>query len=381
MLKLIACLLLLCACSSNGSSPEPSPEPSPRPDTEGFVALFNGQDLSGWTLVNTAPSTWTVVDGLLHCSGKPTGQLRTERMYQNFVLELEWRHLVPGGNAGIFLWADDITAKGVPFQRSIEVQVLDHAYGNTNSHTTHGDIFPIHGARMTPINGRGGSRAFPTESRSNPSPEWNHYRVTCQAGAISLEVNGKLVTQGTACSPSQGYICLESEGGQVDYRNIRLRELPATPIDAADSATAARGFETLYNGLDLTGFRVKGAWQTRDWVLSHTGDSTGSLTTEASYTDFAFVLDVRRKEHTGPARLLLRGHPAGAIDFGTQDTWGQGWHRLEGMLKGDSLVLTLDGKPLASPMQAELPVSGPLHIEASGSLDLANYYIVSLPGP
>ena len=77
--------------------------------------------------------------------------------------------MVPGGNAGVFVWADDITSRGVPFHRSIEVQVLENAYGNTQSHTTHGDIFPIHGAKMTPINGRGGgSRAFPTEERSKP---------------------------------------------------------------------------------------------------------------------------------------------------------------------------------------------------------------------
>lgn len=72
----------------------------------------------------------------LICSGKPMGELRTDRMYQNFILELEWRHMVPKGNAGIFVWADDITAQGVPFHRSIEVQVLENAYGNTESHTT-----------------------------------------------------------------------------------------------------------------------------------------------------------------------------------------------------------------------------------------------------
>ena len=112
--------------------------------------LFNGRDLSGWVAVNTAPSTWSVKDGMLVCSGKPIGELRTDRMYQNFILELEWRHLVPRGNAGVFVWADDITARGQPFIRGIEVQVLENAYGNNESHTTHGDIFPIHGATMNP---------------------------------------------------------------------------------------------------------------------------------------------------------------------------------------------------------------------------------------
>ncbi|HIL36390.1 MAG TPA: DUF1080 domain-containing protein, partial [Planctomycetes bacterium] len=163
-------LLLLTACVF--------PDEGERQATADFRPLFNGVNLDGWVPVNTAPSTWIVRDGLLHCTGKPIGELRTDRMYQNFVLELEWRHLDPGGNAGVFVWADDITAVGVPFHRSVEVQVLDHAYGNTRSHTTHGDIFPIHGAVMTPVNGRGGSRAFPTELHSKPSPEWNHYSIT-----------------------------------------------------------------------------------------------------------------------------------------------------------------------------------------------------------
>ena len=79
---------------------------------EGFRPLWNGKDLTGWVRVNTAPSTWTIRDGMLICSGKPTGELRTDRMYQNFVLELEWRHMRPRGNAGVFIWADDITARG-----------------------------------------------------------------------------------------------------------------------------------------------------------------------------------------------------------------------------------------------------------------------------
>ena len=81
---------------------------TPATAQENFRPLFNGQDLSGWVLVNTPRETWSIQDGMLICSGRPTGELRTDRMYQNFILEVEWRHMVPGGNAGIFVWADDI---------------------------------------------------------------------------------------------------------------------------------------------------------------------------------------------------------------------------------------------------------------------------------
>ncbi len=221
---------------------------------DGFLPMFNGTDLTGWVLTNTPAETWSFEDGVLFCTGKPIGEIRTAKMYQNFVMELEWRHMVPRGNAGIFVWADDITSRGVPFHRGIEVQVLENDYGNSQGHTTHGDIFPIHGATMTPINGRGGSRAFPTENRSKPSPEWNHYRIECRDGEISLAVNGEIVTRGKDCVPRKGYICLESEGGVVQYRNVQIRELPDSDLSPDHIAIANRGYHSLYTGLNLSGW-------------------------------------------------------------------------------------------------------------------------------
>ena len=220
---------------------------------DNLTPMFNGTDLSGWVLTNTPPETWRFQDGVLFCTGKPIGEIRTAKMYQNFVMELEWRHMVPRGNAGIFVWADDITSRGVPFHRGIEVQVLENDYGNTRSHTTHGDIFPIHGATMMPVNGRGGNRAFPTENRSKPSPEWNHYRIECRDGAISLAVNGKVVTRGKDCVPRKGYICLESEGGVVQYRNVQIQELPATEI-SPDHVAIARSW------LSIAVHRIESEW-------------------------------------------------------------------------------------------------------------------------
>ena len=75
---------------------------------------------------------------------------------------------------------------------------------------------------MIPINGRGGSRAFPSENRSKPSPEWNHYRVVCNNGDISLAVNGKVVTQGRRRGRARVH-CLESEGSPVQFRNMSLK--------------------------------------------------------------------------------------------------------------------------------------------------------------
>ena len=90
-----------------------------------WTPLFNGRDLTGWVNVNCAPNTFTVRDGIIVSTGVPTGVMRTERQYENFELELEWRHMRPGGNAGLFVWSAPITAVGQPFAKAIEVQILD----------------------------------------------------------------------------------------------------------------------------------------------------------------------------------------------------------------------------------------------------------------
>lgn len=266
----------------------------------GMVDLFDGETLTGWVNVNCADSTWTVArdaDGpMIHCTGVPTGVLRTTKMYRNFVLELEFRHLVAGGNAGVFVWSDAITARGQPFTRSVEVQVMDGREGR--GYTSDGDIFPIHGAVMTPRNGQGGSRAFPTERRMNPSPQWNHYRIVCREGSISLAVNGKVVTRGDDIKPLMGYVCLESEGSPIDFRNIRIKQLPETKrrLRPDEVAAADDGFRNLYSGVDFKGWDLtpehEGHWRAADWTIVSDGQGPDLWTTD-SYRDFVLICDWR----------------------------------------------------------------------------------------
>ncbi|MBC7854698.1 MAG: DUF1080 domain-containing protein [Pirellulaceae bacterium] len=272
-------------------------------DSEKFVSLFNGRDLAGWVSVNVAPGTFSVKDGLIVSTGKPTGTMRTEKMYENFILELEWRHMVAGGNAGVFIWGDPLTAVGTPFSRGIEVQVLDGR--NSESYTSHGDVFSIWGAKMKPDrpHPNGSERCLPSERRAKPSPEWNHYRVTCQDGVLKLAVNGKEVSGGSGCKPRKGYICLESEGSECHFRNLKICELPTTNPQPEEVATEYQGFTTMYNGLDLAGWKTdpanKGHWQAKDWVLAHDGQGEAKekkdnhLWTEKSYRNFEIVVDWR----------------------------------------------------------------------------------------
>lgn len=265
--------------------------------TEDFVPLFNGQNLDGWVNVNCAPETWTVRDGMIACTGKPTGVLRTEKQYENFILELEWRHLQKGGNAGLFIHSDAITAPGVPFTRSIEIQIMD---GN------HGDIFSIHGATLTPDkpHPQGWMRSFPSEKRAHPAGgEWNHYRIESREGMVTLAVNGGIVTRAYHCNPRKGYICLESEGGEITFRNIRIQELPGTNPPAVVTATPDEGFVSLYNGLDLRGWKKDPGhekhWVAQDWIIDYDGQSEAedkNLWTEKEYGNFILIVDWRQNE-------------------------------------------------------------------------------------
>ena len=274
-----------------------------------FVPLFNGKNLDGWVNVNCAPETWTVRDGMIICSGIPTGVLRTKKQYENYILELEWRHMKKGGNAGLFIHSDALTAPGQPFTRSIEVQILDGR--NTENYTSHGDVFAIHGATMTPNKPRPGGwmRSLPSERRCKPAGQWNHYRIESRDGTVTLAINGKVVTHGFHLNPRKGYICLESEGSEVHFRNIRICELPGSNPPADVVAKEEQGFRSLYNGLDLRGWtQVAGNenhWRAKDWILDYDGKSEAKdkdLWTEEEFGNFILIVDWRlpaepRTEH------------------------------------------------------------------------------------
>src|SRR5439155_22734508 len=137
---------------------------------ESWTDLFNGRDLSNWTNVNCAPSTWSVRDGIIVSTGVPTGVLRTLRQYENFILELEWKHLRAGGNAGLFVWSGALPICGEPFTKAIEVQILDDNNRDGNVATGHGDLFSIQGATMVPDRAHpcGWMRCLPSEKRVKP---------------------------------------------------------------------------------------------------------------------------------------------------------------------------------------------------------------------
>ena len=237
-LGLLGCLLVM-ACVGLRADEKTASLPRAYIDGSGpgWVAL--GEE--DFVNVNCHPDTWTWTDNGVHCTGKPVGVVQTKKMYTNFELVVEWRHLRSGGNSGVFVWV--VPESLVPLRkgkgglpRGIEVQVLDHGYAEQyeKQHkkkpdwfTTNGDVFPV-GTKMTPFPpvSPNGVRSFPSKNLSKGVNEWNHYYIRCINGEVRLWVNGEEVSGGTGCTPCSGPICLESEGSPIDFRNLRVRELP-----------------------------------------------------------------------------------------------------------------------------------------------------------
>jgi Domain of Unknown Function (DUF1080) len=234
------------------------------PDKDGFVPMFNGKDLSGWVNVNTHPKTFFVKDDMIITTGRPTGYMRTDKQYENFIAEFDWMHIPnkPGevGNSGFFVWADPIPAVGTGYTRGIEVQVLVNlTYKNKKGEitaTSQGDLFSIWGATCVPDRPHpdGSARCLPKENHCKGENEWNHYRVVAKDGRIELTVNGHEVAGVSKCSPRKGYLALESEGSECRFKNLKIKELPSTNPKPEEVAKVSEGHTSVFNGIDLEGW-------------------------------------------------------------------------------------------------------------------------------
>jgi len=213
-----------------------------------FRDLFNGKDLSGWVNVNTDKDTWSVRDSMIICTGHPIGVMRTEKQYENFVLQIEWRHMEAGGNSGVFLWSRGTVPEGRQLPMGLEVQMLELDWVNLHKRKdgtlppiayVHGEVFGAGGLKTVPDNPRG-SRSKSIENRCKGKGQWNKYVVVAVDGTVKLSVNGKFVNGISKASVKKGYICLESEGAEIHFRNIKIMELPPGITNAENTAPVVK---------------------------------------------------------------------------------------------------------------------------------------------
>jgi hypothetical protein len=197
---------------------------------KGEVFLFNGRNFEGWTAVLAKPEVkledvWSVAEGgVLVCKGKgkPSGYIRFVRDdFENYTLTLQWRFPVgtPGGNSGVLVHTTTPNALNV-WPKSMEAQLNS---GQAGDIWVIGTTCEIENAAER-VKGR---RHFNlTDNSEKPIGEWNDYKIVCKGDQITIWVNGDLVNHVTKCSVTKGAICLQAEGADIEFRNIRLTPLP-----------------------------------------------------------------------------------------------------------------------------------------------------------
>ena len=351
--------------------------PPPKPPELQWDDLLAGKLEDHWSDMNTAihSPTYTLKADPDNPKGQvllldrhPTGLLRSMKYYENFILECDWRHLTEApssagtkdttGNSGLYVWADPMSTVGGTFTRAIEVQVCN--LGNGKWYTSHGDLFPIWGAKMTPDPrfGINGHRSMPIEFRGKKTGEWNHIRVTCVDGTIQEEVNGAVVSAGYRSSPRKGYICIESEGGPIEFRNMRIHELaPDAELKEKDVAVlwpVGTVATCLYNGVNLDGCKLaegqQDLWNAADHVLKCAGKTAGDgldilLPIQTGDPDFTLQVDWTDEKEL-PFTLeglgtLATPHLAGIPEA------KKGWNRALFAYHAHALTLTINGQKLA----------------------------------
>ena len=209
---------------------------------DGWKLLFDGKSFKGWHKYGGDPvgSAWKIKDGyfFLDSSIKDNGaivnggDIVTDREFVNFHLRMEWK-IAPGGNSGIFFYVnEDKTKYNWPWETGIEVQVLDndgHPEGKVNTHRA-GDIFDLIAV---------------SEITVKPAGEWNAAEIKVLNGNLECYLNSKLVISTTLWDENwkklvynskfrnmpgfgiykRGKIGLQDHQNEVQFRNIRIREL------------------------------------------------------------------------------------------------------------------------------------------------------------
>jgi hypothetical protein len=196
--------------------------------------LFNGKDLEGWTVdvpaADTVPGispSFIVRNGMLVSLGKPEGHLITNKEYQNYKLEIEYRFAGTPGNCGVLVHASTPRALYKMFPKSIEVQMM---------HENAGDFWCIvedievpdmerrRGAKENWGITEGKERRIInlTDGSEKKLGEWNTMVITCRDNTIEVSVNGDKVNYGYNCTASKGKIALQAEGSEVEFRRVEL---------------------------------------------------------------------------------------------------------------------------------------------------------------
>ncbi len=248
-----------------GKSPESPKRPEVpsiarvTPRDGGFVPLFNGRDFTGWRVFLNPPAddvdphdVYSIKDGVIHCSGKVAGYLRTEKEYSDYVLRFQWRSPEASSNSSVLVHTtgpDMIVPKAVRATPSGQFHLVG-GFRLTIPNAA-GRQHPRFSSVYAPIGGHWEARAEKDKSGrplysavfkpvEKPPGEWNQGEIICREDTIKYIINGQLVNEGTRAELTKGSVLLvqfrvvnfQSDGqtiirGPTEFRNIEIKELSA----------------------------------------------------------------------------------------------------------------------------------------------------------
>ena len=299
---------------------------------EGFTPLFNGKDLTGWKLMSGVGPGYVVQDGVIVCPADGGGNLMTEKEFSNFVLRFEVK-LTSAGNNGIGIRAP---LEGHAAADGMEIQVLDNehkSYANLNPWQYHGSVYGFFPAK------RGYQKALGEWNEEEIIADGRHIKVTLN-GEVILDENLNTYNDNHAKMLNQcgmlrdtGHIGFLGHGTHVEFRNIRIKELPYSQKDNV----APEGFTALFDGEDLDGWqgmawtplsrasmsetelkdaqakadkRMRKHWSVKDGVLCYDGmgPMNDNLRSAKEYVNFELLVDWKI-EQNGDSGIFLRGTP------------------------------------------------------------------------
>lgn len=195
------------AAATTASTQELKPEEK----EAGFVAMFNGKDLTGWEYLGKGQGTFSVQDGAIHYKGGNGWLCYTPKQYQDFELRCEFKLIKKGGDGGIFFRATKDAAGGANWpSKRYELQVKDYA----EQGRLWGIPYKLDKDKVAKVR--------------KPLGEWETYRLVVQGANVQAFLNGELITTSDGASRKEpGYIGLQAEGGEQAFRNLRVHSLDA----------------------------------------------------------------------------------------------------------------------------------------------------------
>jgi hypothetical protein len=277
---------------------------------EGFAALFNGNDLSGWhgmttfdpRKLETMPEEerqkqldewnatirehWSVRDGVIYNDGFGA-YLTTDKDYGDYELLLEYK-TVPLADSGVYL-------RSTP-----QVQIWDW----TNEKVL--ALGADKGSGGLWNNSAGSPGKDPSVRADKPFGEWNSFRILQVGARTSVWLNGKQVVDHAIMenyfdreAPREplfrkGKIQLQTHGGEISWRNLFIREIGPQEANDILASHGDEGFEPIFNGKDLSGWTgAKDNYEVVDGAIRCQEGKGGVLYTDATYGDFAVRLEFK----------------------------------------------------------------------------------------